>query len=216
MKIKKYIVLAVLFLLPLLVYIFFATGVNNFVRLPVLTNNVKELNGFQDTQGGNPQLQGRITVLGFFGSDLEGKRANAFNLAHKIYKKNHQFDEFQFVFLITEDQLELVKGLKAELEEIENTDNWKFAIGEPKQIEEVFNSLQTNYELDDNYASDFVFIIDKERSLRGRDDDEDVVVLYGFNASDYAEINNKMGDDVKVVLAEYRLALKKYKANREI
>ena len=31
-----------------------------------------------------------------------------------------------------------------------------------------------------------------------------------------AELNNKMKDDVKVVLAEYRLALKKNNADREI
>ncbi len=40
--------------------------------------------------------------------------------------------------------------------------------------------------------------------------------MYGYDASNYAEINNKMGDDVKVILAEYRLALKKYKAERDI
>ena len=34
--------------------------------------------------------------------------------------------------------------------------------------------------------------------------------LYGYNAESVAEINNKMEDDVKVILAEYRLALKKY------
>ncbi|PQB05137.1 hypothetical protein [Aureitalea marina] len=216
MKVKKYIVLTVLFLLPLLVYIFFATGVNNFVKLPVLTTSVAELDGFQDIEGERPRLQNKITVLGFFGSDVGNKRANAFNLAHKIYKKNHQFDEFQFVILVTEDQQDQVAALLKELEQIEKTDNWKFAIGSPEQIEMVFQSLESTYALDENWSSDFVFIIDKERSLRGRDDDEDVTLLYGFNASDYAEINNKMGDDIKVVLAEYRLALKKYKSNREI
>ena len=50
----------------------------------------------------------------------------------------------------------------------------------------------------------------------GRDDDEDYGVMYGYNSADYAEINNKMSDDIKVVLAEYRLALKKYKADRQI
>ena len=175
-----------------------------------------ELDEFKDAEGGPVQMSNRITVLGFFGSDVDGKRPNAFNLAHKIYKKNHQFNEFQFVFLVTEDQVDQIKSLKSELEQIENTDNWKFAIGEPEDIQAVFESLKSNYELDEKYASDYVFIIDKDRALRGRDDDEDVTMLYGFNASDYAEINNKMGDDVKVVLAEYRLALKKYKANREI
>ena len=41
-------------------------------------------------------------------------------------------------------------------------------------------------------------------------------ILYGFDSSTIAEINNKMSDDVKVLLAEYRRALKKYKSEREI
>ena len=65
-------------------------------------------------------------------------------------------------------------------------------------------------------ASPFVFIIDKDRSLRGRDDDDDAGLLYGFDSSDYSEVNNKMSDDVRVILAEYRLALKKYNSKREI
>ena len=64
-------------------------------------------------------------------------------------------------------------------------------------------------------ASPYVFIIDKDRSLRGRDDD-DLGLLYGFDSSDYSEVNNKMSDDVRVILAEYRLALKKYNSKREI
>jgi hypothetical protein len=36
-------------------------------------------------------------------------------------------------------------------------------------------------------------------------------MLYGYNAEDVAPIHQKMVDDVKVVLAEYRLALKKHK-----
>ena len=54
-----------------------------------------------------------------------------------------------------------------------------------------------------------MFIIDRYLNLRGRDDDEDIGKLYGFNAESVAEINNKMVDDVKIILAEYRLALKK-------
>ena len=33
-------------------------------------------------------------------------------------------------------------------------------------------------------------------------------MLFGFNSQSVAEINNKMVDDVKIILAEYRLALK--------
>ena len=76
--------------------------------------------------------------------------------------------------------------------------------------------MQTNYSLDANLSTPYVFIIDKDRNLRGRDDDEDEGILYGFDARNYSEINNKMGDDIKVILAEYRLALKKYNSKREI
>ena len=85
---KKFIVLGILFLLPISVYMFFATGVNNFVKLPVLTNNVNEISNWQSLDGETIQLNDRITVLQFMGKDISANRANAFNLAHKIYKKN--------------------------------------------------------------------------------------------------------------------------------
>ena len=103
-----------------------------------------------------------------------------------------------------------------ELSEIENSENWNFVYSSPSEIERVFNSLGSNYSLDPNMASPYVFIIDKDRRLRGRDDDDDLGLLYGFNSSDYSEVNNKMSDDVRVILAEYRLALKKYNSKREI
>ena len=216
MKAKKFIVLGVLFLLPITVYMFFATGVNNFVKLPVLTENISELASFSSVEGDTIQLENKITVLGFFGKEVESKKANAFNLAHKIYKKNYQFKEFQFIILVDESQKDVVQELKERLKEIADPVQYKFAFGSPTAIEAVFNSLNTDGALNENYATDLVYIIDKERNLRGRNDDEDLGVLYGFNASDYAEINNKMGDDIKVVLAEYRLALKKYKSKRQI
>lgn len=216
MQAKKIIVLSVLFLLPISVYLFFASGKNNFVKLPTLSYGVTELSDFTSLDSTSVKLKGRITVLTFFGNDLENKKANAFNLAHKIYKKNYQFHEFQFVSLITEDQISEAIEIKKKLKEIENPENWTFAVGTPEAIQNTFQSLKTPYELDENLATNYVFIVDKDRNLRGRDDDEDVGMLYGFNASDYAEINNKMSDDIKIVLAEYRLALKKYKAERDI
>lgn len=215
MQTKKFVVLAVLFLLPITVYIFFASGKDNFVNLPTLSYGVSELTEFRSVSGDSVHLDNRITVLTFFGNDINAKKANAFNLAHKIYKKNHQFSEFQFVTLITEDQRAAALQLKEKLAEIESPKNWRFMIGSTAAIEKVFNSLKSEYTLDNHLASDFVFIIDKERNLRGRNDDEDVGRLFGFDASNYAEINNKMSDDIKVVLAEYRLELKKYKAERK-
>jgi len=211
---KKFLVLGVLFVLPITIYIFFASGKDNFIRLPVLTNSVAELSDFKTLEGETVTLDNHITVLGFFGSKPLSNKVNAFNLAHKIYKKNHAFKDFQLIVLLPEGHQEDAEELRSKLGEIANVENWKFASGSNEEIKKVFNSLQSNYSLDGNLASPYVFIIDKERNLRGRDDDEDQGMLYGFNASDIAEINNKMSDDIKVLLAEYRLELKKYKAER--
>ncbi len=213
---KKYIVLGVLFILPITVYLFFASGVNHFAKLPILTQEVTEVSSFKSLDGGEVNLQNHITVLGFFGTSVEAKKANAFNLAHKIYKKNYGFEDFQFIILATEDQRDDIQKLKEELNQIADPSKYIFALGSTEAISNVFHSLQTNGTLDSQFATNLVYIIDKEGHLRGRTDDEDNGMMYGFDASDYAEINNKMGDDVKIILAEYRLALKKYKSNREI
>ena len=212
-KIKKFFILGVLFLLPLTAYIFFASGVNNFVKLPVLTQTVLEIDQFKSQDNKDVVLKDRISVLGFFGKDVKDSHGNAFNLAHKIYKKNYQFNDFQFVILMPDGTQDEVNYLKTRLAEIENPENWNFVFGSPKDIEKVFNSLQSPFVLDTNSASPHVFIIDKDRNLRGRNDDDDRGKLYGFDARDYSIINNKMSDDVRVLLAEYRLSLKKYNSN---
>jgi len=215
MKVKKYLVLGVLFLLPLSMYMFFASGKDNFGRLPTLSKNVAELSNFT-SQADTLVLNGKITILGFLGNDPMANKVNAYNLAHKIYKKYRGFDDFQFVYLLPEGTQGDASRLRDRIEEIAPADHWIFAFGSDQEIRRVFDSLNTDHILKQDLSSPYVFIIDKNRSLRGRDDDEDVGVLYGFDSSDYAEINNKMDDDVKVLLAEYRLALKKYKADREI
>ncbi|HET8803353.1 MAG TPA: hypothetical protein VFM72_02150 [Aequorivita sp.] len=214
---KKYLVLGILFLLPITAYVFFSLSTNYFKQLPVLTPSISELNGFKTLEGEAVQLKGHITVLGFFGSDLEAHRAYAYNLAHKIYTKNHGFKEFQFVILLPNGTEAQAQNIEEKLKQIAPTDSWHFAFGTEEEINTVFQSLKSNLALDANFSTPHVFIIDKERNLRGRNDDEDEGVMYGFDSSTIAEINNKMSDDVKVLLAEYRRALKKYNAaDREI
>ena len=86
----------------------------------------------------------------------------------------------------------------------------EFCIRRKERNQITFLSLNISIDLDEDGSTPYVFIIDKNRSLRGRNDDEDVVTLYGYDARSVAQINKKMIDDVKVILAEYRLALKIY------
>ncbi len=206
---KKKIVLLILFVFPLVAYLFFASGVTNFGRLPVLTEEVMEL----EVVGGTEKVSGKITILGFLGNDLEMKKANAFNLNQKIYKRFYEFNDFQMVMVVPEGTETKVDELKKELSTLADIRNWRFVFSDESGIRALFSSLGTDLELDENLSTPYVFIIDKERKLRGRDDDEDTGIKYGFDATSVADLNNKMEDDVKIILAEYRLALKKKKSN---
>lgn len=207
---KKTFVLIVLFVLPIIAYLFFASGVNNFGRLPTLTEGINEID-FPDNQ---VKFTDNITVLGFLGNSVELKKGNAFNLNQKIYKRFNEFRDFQFVMVMPTGTETKVAELKTELSALADVSKWKFVFLAPDAINQLFNSLKTDLELDDDLGTPYVFIIDKERNLRGRTEDEDVGTKFGFNTNSVADLNNKMEDDVKIILAEYRLALKKNNANR--
>lgn len=208
---KKTIVLVTLFILPIVIYLFFASGITNFGKLATMTENVSEL----DFASSDVSLEGKITVLGFLGKDVESKKGNAFNLNQKIYKRFNKFKDFQFVMLMPKGTEQGVEELKRELEQLADVEKWKFVFGDEEEIRGMFNSLKTNLALDHDLSTPYVFIIDKKRDLRGRDDDEDEGFKYGFDTSSVADLNNKMEDDVKIILAEYRMALKKNSADRQ-
>ena len=207
---KKTFVLVVLFIFPLVAYLFFASGVNNFGKLPTLTEKVPDVSIVDPTT----TLNGKITILGFLGKDVEGKKGNAFNLNQKIYKPFSEFHDFQVVMVVPEESKNQVEPLREELRELSDDHKWTFAFGNEADIRSFFEGLKTDMSLDSELYTPYVFIIDKDRNVRGRKDDEDEGVKYGFNTTSVAELNNKMEDDVKIILAEYRLALKKNNADR--
>ena len=207
---KKTLVLVTLFILPIVIYLFFASGITNFGRLATLTENVSEI----DFATNDVSLEGKITVLGFLGKDVDNKKGNAFNLNQKIYKRFNGFNDFQFVMVMPKGTEQDVEELKKELEQLADIGKWNFVYGDEDDINRIFRSLKTNLSLDGNLSTPYVFIVDKNRVLRGRDDDEDEGVKYGFDTSSVADLNNKMEDDIKIILAEYRMALKKNNADR--
>ncbi|RRQ49402.1 hypothetical protein DZC72_01935 [Maribacter algicola] len=206
---KKNFVLIVLFVLPIVAYLFFASGVTNFGRLPVLNDGVSEI----PKNVGNSMFSNRITVLGFLGKDVDGRKGNAFNLNQKIYKRFHEFDDFQFLMVVPKGTEAAVMDLKKELSSLDETTKWNFAFLEEGSILSLFESLGTNLNLQNDLSSPYVFIVDKNLKLRGRDHDEDEGIKYGYNTASVADLNNKMVDDVKIILAEYRMARKENNLN---
>ena len=201
---KKYIVLTILFILPLVAYLFFASGVNNFAKLPVIKQNVDNISNYSKIGFDN-----KISVLIFLCNNINDRQGDALNLNQKIYKRFYQFNDFQFVVICPLGSEQLAENLKNKLASGTNTDmiNWNFIFLNPELIVKLFKSLKTDNNLDYNYGSPYVYIIDKKLSQRGRNDNNGI--KFGYDSRSVADINNFMLDDIKVILAEYRLALKK-------
>ena len=207
---KKYLILGFLFFFPIFVYVFLSTGINNFAKLPVLTETVMDIENIEGNSA-NVSFKNKISVVAFWGGDVNNKKSEALNLNQKIYKRFYEFQDFQFVLLHDKSDNEAIEDLKSDLVSGVGTDlkNWNFIPTTKSNIKMIFDSFKTNIDLDNSFSTPYVFIVDRNLSLRGRDDDEDIGMLFGFNSQSVAEINNKMVDDVKIILAEYRLALKK-------
>ena len=209
-NLKKYLILGFLFFFPIFVYVFLSTGINNFAKLPVLTETVMDIENIEGNSA-NVSFKNKISVVAFWGGDVNNKKSEALNLNQKIYKRFYEFQDFQFVLLHDKNDNTAIEDLKSDLVSGVGTDlkNWNFIPTTQSNIKMIFDSFKTNIELDESFSTPYVFIVDRDLSLRGRDDDEDIGMLFGFNSQSVAEINNKMVDDVKIILAEYRLALKK-------
>ena len=209
-NLKKYLILGFLFFFPIFVYVFLSTGINNFAKLPVLTETVMDIENIEGNIT-NVSFKNKISIVAFWGGDVKNKKSEALNLNQKIYKRFYEFQDFQFVLLHDKSDNEAIEDLKSDLVSGVGTDlkNWNFIPTTQSNIKMIFDSFKTNIDLDNSFSTPYVFIVDRNLSLRGRDDDEDIGMLFGFNSQSVAEINNKMVDDVKIILAEYRLALKK-------
>ena len=209
-NLKKYLILGFLLFFPIFVYVFLSTGINNFAKLPVLTETVMDIENIEGNSA-NVSFKNKISVVAFWGGDVNNKKSEALNLNQKIYKRFYEFQDFQFVLLHDKNDNDAIEVLKSDLVSGVGTDlkNWNFIPTTQSNIKMIFDSFKTNIELDESFSTPYVFIVDRDLSLRGRDDDEDIGMLFGFNSQSVAEINNKMVDDVKIILAEYRLALKK-------
>ena len=217
---KKNLVLFVLFILPIVAYLFFASGVNSFAKLPTITKNIPELSSWKTLDNKPVTLNNKITVLGFIGKDVLQHKGNVFNLYEKIFDRNKNFKDFQMVMIMPDGTQDQVKELQKVLVTLGTQAGWNFVFGTPDEINKFYTKLSLVGKLDATLATPNVFIIDKNRNLRGRkgqDKKGKPEYKEGYNTKFVSELYNEMTDDVKIILAEYRLALKKnHNATKEI
>ena len=209
-SLKKPFILGILFFLPVIFLLFLYPSKHNYNTLDIVDDSVIDLNNFSDS---DVKLEGNITVLNFVGSEPLSKSTAALNLKELIYDKFLGFKRFQVVTIGTNESALELQGLRKQLLDYDALKYWKFITATPNQIQEVYNSLKTRQDLDSNFATDEVFIIDTEVMQRGRLDDRtdnelakqsEIYGLSSYNCIEVAEIKNKMSEDLRILFTEYR------------
>lgn len=212
-KVSRYVVLGILFFLPVTFLLFLYPATHNYTPLDIVNESVKDLEDFSSQGSDSILLKDHITVLGFFGTDPMLKSTTALNLKELVYDTFKGFKKFQVVIVMPIGTEESVNQLQQEISSYQDLRFWHFVFGEPKAIQNVFNSLKSNVSLSHELSTDHIYIIDKDLNQRGRLDDrtdnelEQNKPLYGlssFNCIEVAEIKNKMSEDMRILFTEYR------------
>jgi hypothetical protein len=215
---KKYFVLISLFIIPIAVYLFFALASHNSLFLDTIK---KSINNFPKEWkceiDQKITLDQKITILAFAGLDFEKNKGNFFNLNQKIYNKYKEFNDFQLVVIAPEESKISIENFLFEMKRISNTTGWKIIYTDTDSILEYYNSLALRKAINHDFGTSNVIIIDKDRNIRGRKSKNkkgEMEYFESYNTISAAELHNQMTDDVKILLREYRLALKKNDPNR--
>lgn len=217
---KNKLVLILLFVLPIATYLIFSAAKHNSLFLPVLSKNNAELpSNWTSLDTSKITLKGKITVLGFVGNNVIENRGNFFNLNQKIYNKFKGFTDFQMVMVAPKGNEGKAEQILSELAPItENMSGWKFVFADPAEIQDYYNTYKLAGGLDENFGTSSVIIVDKElnhRGRKGKDRKGDEEYKESYNTISAADLHNQMTDDVKIILREYRLALKKNNNKRK-
>lgn len=204
---KKNIVLFVLFILPIVAYLFFASGINSYTKLPVITPKISDFGNWQSLNNDKVSLNNKITILGFSGLEILKNRGNYFNLNEKIYQRYHTFKDLQFVVICPLGTEKDAKKVIDALAAFTDVRQWYFVFASTDEITTYYSQLKLKGKLDQYFGTPNVYIIDKERNLRGRKKVD--TYKEGYSTFHPSELSNEMLDDFKVILYEYRAALKK-------
>ena len=201
----KFLILAILFVAPLVFFLFLASGKVNFEKLPVITKNVALP---------KPLFTDKITVLCFLSDGLE--REDYFqllNLYQIIYKPLEKYKKFQIVTFYLEGISEKkLQNIKKELARAGAADlkKWFFIPQKNTKIQNILGSFELKKlqfaHIENRF---FVFLIDQNLNLRARVESENNASLFfAYPTHSVAALKNKLKDDILVLLYESKFARK--------
>ena len=210
---RKWLILGILFLLPVIFLLFLYPSTHNYNTLDIVNENIVEIDSLNFLDNNQTTLENNITILNFLGDNPIDNITSALNLKELVYDKFKGFKKFQIVSISSGDSSNFLYEVKKELLKSDELNYWYFATVDNVSLQKIYFSLRSESELDSSNYTSQVFIIDKQRNQRGRIDDRDedqviknldLIGLYSYNSIKVSEIKSKMNDDIRILFTEYR------------
>ena len=210
---RKWIILGILFLLPVIFLLFLYPSTHNYNTLDIVNEDIKETDFLNFIDNRKTNFEGNITILNFLGDMPVENITGTLNLKELVYDKFKGFKKFQIISIASLNSEKSLENVKKELLKSDELKYWFFATTSDEEINKIYSSLRSQKELDSSNYTSQVFIIDKKRNQRGRIDDRDddqiemnidLFGLYSYNSIIVSEIKKKMNDDIRILFTEYR------------
>lgn len=203
---KKKIILSLLFIGPLLFFIFLSLGEVNFTPCKTFKTNIPDI---ATTANVPISFENHINVVHFLGTKPQLKDTQTFNINEVVFKKLAKYQKFQMIsFYVGKDNPE-IETIKNRLQKTAGDKfyKWKFICLDAMQTTATYTSLKTTEDLDINLASNKAFIIDKKRNQRGRTDDDKIGIdLFAYDMSSVNDLKNKLLTDTENVFYEQEVS----------
>ena len=210
---RKWIILGILFLLPVIFLLFLYPSTHNYNTLDIVNEDIVETDLLNFIDNRKTNFEENITILNFLGDNPVENITGTLNLKELVYDKFKGFKKFQIISIASSNSEKLLESVKKELLKSDELKYWFFATTSDEEINKIYSSLRYQNELDSSNYTSQVFIIDKQRNQRGRIDDRsddqienniDIFGLYSYNSIIVSEIKKKMNDDIRILFTEYR------------
>ena len=206
-NLKRPGLLVAIIIAPFLIALFiliYLNGKHEIIKLPVIKEQPKIT--FSDLlKPENSQYSGFVTLVSFFDHSLEKNEVLLFNL-HELILKENSYPDFQLlVFVRDSSQL---APLTKKMKKWDKSSHSNWAIHQMDILTMYENMISLSNAEQALYHPDQAFIIDKDLNQRRRAITEGQTPKSGYEVSSIAVLKKELSDDVRITVAEYRLALK--------
>ncbi|TNF27330.1 MAG: SCO family protein [Bacteroidetes bacterium] len=224
---KKFIILFAILFLPTILYLLFVygKGEQNFAHLPFVTYT--DVNGetqnrrapdfsFVNQDGDtitNDELNGKVYLVDFFFTSCPSICPIMTANMMKVQERFAHFEDFRSISFTVDPKRDTPAVLKEYAQQrLIKTDKWHFLTGQQDSLYSVAYKYLSSA-MEDSLAqggflhTEYFVLVDKEGFLRSRDDEHGNVIGV-YDGTDAQHIRDLI-DDIKVLMAEYNLELKK-------